>query len=282
MVIIGWLRRAVILGAKFDECRACHAPGPHLLFRQTHWFTLFWVPLLLLWVSHGVLCPQCGDVEKISMLKMRRALREERLPLGRQRPVFEAVLREHLGAVDPADWATFGLPTGASDGEIRARWRQLAKTLHPDAGGDAAGFVAMQAVYQRLLASQSVTVSSRPDSAELFDPVVANPKRGFFDFYSTKLWPAAIVLLLVAGGIGSAMKEPVTGGPAPARVGNGSLVNVPVGATGTAHTCWYTGDTLNGCQDDTSLTMLFGNKSGTQTTCWFDEPLGRDEYASCS
>jgi hypothetical protein len=284
MVIIGWLRRAVILGAKFDECRACHEPGPHLLFRKTHWFTVFWVPVLLLWVSHGVLCPACGDVEGISMLAMRRALRSGRLPLGRSRPAFEAALREHLGGGEPADWTAFGLEPGATDSEIRARWREIAKRLHPDAGGDAAAFVAMSATYQRLLRTTQYQVSTRVDPGELFDPVVPNPKRGFFDFYSTKLWPAAMALLLVSGGISSAMKGTTAPSAAVPPFANGSSVSrpvTPVGASGTAHTCWYSGDELNGCQDDTSSLMLFGTQSGLRTTCWVVEPLGDGEYASC-
>lgn len=176
--LIGWMMRAIILGAKFDECRRCGVAGPHLLLRKTHWFTVFRIPLVLLWVTHGMLCPNCGDFEGISFLAMRRAMRNGRLPLGRARPAFEAVVRDHLGGVDPADWTTFGLRPGASEDEIHGRWRQLAKQLHPDAGGDPAAFVGMQAVYQRLLAAPQVAVRSAPDRAAIFDPVIKNPKRG--------------------------------------------------------------------------------------------------------
>jgi hypothetical protein len=222
------------------------------------------------------------------MLAMRRALRSGRLPLGRSRPAFEAALREHLGGVDEADWRTFGLEPGASEDAIRARWREQAKRLHPDAGGDPRAFVAMQAVYQRLLHAGGTEVSSLPDTGELFDPVIVNPKKGFFDFYSTKLWPGAMAMLLVVRMLSpragtATTSSPYSGGST--TIGSGSTVSgtstTPLGATGTAHTCWYTGNELNGCQDDTSTAMLFGSPAGTRTTCWFVEPLGDGEYAKC-
>lgn len=41
------------------------------------------------------------------------------------------------------------------------------------------------------------------------------------------------------------------------------------------------GSELDGCQDDTTSTMLFGTQFGTRTTCWFIEPLSDGEYPSC-
>jgi len=282
VIIVGWMRRATILGAKFDECTNCGVAGPHLLIRKTSWFTLFWVPLMLLWASHGVLCPECGALENVSMLAMRRALKSKLLPLGRQRPRFEAALREALGGADPADWAAFGLEPGASEAEIRGRWRELAKQLHPDAGGDVPRFVTMQATFQRLLASDRSSVTSLPDAAELFDPIMENPKKGPFDFYSTKLWPGAIVLLIV---MGLANPSSSTAGSAGTRTspGSGSTLSQPVNApAGTMHRCWYTSAGLEGCQDDTSATMLFGTQTGTATYCWFYEPLDYGETARCN
>jgi len=274
MVLIGWMMRAIILGAKFDECRRCSVPGPHLLLRKTHWFTIFRIPVVLLWISHGILCPECGDIEGIGFLAMRRALRDGRLPLGRARPRFEALARERLGGVDPADWRTFGLEPGRSEDEVRARWRQLAKQLHPDAGGDPAAFVRMQAVYQRLLATPGVTVTSAPDPAEVFDPVIKNPKRGPFDLY-TKAWPFLAAGVFVVG-----MMQPSTTGTVGGSGGSGTPTGPAPVTTGTAHQCWATGSTLNGCRDDTTTTMLFGEQVGRSVTCWFVEPLNY-QSASC-
>lgn len=270
MILIGWMMRAIILGAKLDECRACHVPGPHVVLRKTHWFTLFRIPLVLLWVSHGLMCPECGDTESLGWRQVRQALRDERLPLGRSRPAFEASVRQHLGGADPADWETFGLAAGASDEQIRARWRELAKSLHPDAGGQATEFVRVQGVYHRLLAAKEVTVGSLPDATDLFDPVVRNPNRGAFDGY-TKVWP-----FLAAGALAIALVQ----SPSTSDSGLPSR-QAPAGFDGTAHTCWVSSETLNGCQDDYSTLMLFGTKSGTATTCYFVEPLSEGEAASC-
>jgi len=106
-------------------------------------------------------------------------------------------MREQLGGADPKDWEAFGVVPGASPDAIRARWRELAKSLHPDTGGDVAAFVRMQGVYQRLLAADQVDVRAVPGPADLFDPVIPNPHRGWFDFYSTKFWPAAAAATLV-------------------------------------------------------------------------------------
>jgi hypothetical protein len=220
---------------------------------------------------------------------MRRALKSKLLPLGRQRPRFEAALREALGGGDPADWAAFGMQPRATEGEIRARWRELAKQLHPDAGGDAARFVAMQATFQRLLASDRSSVASLPAAAEVFDPVIENPKKGPFDFYSTKLWPGAVVLLVVMGLVNPSSSTADSAGT-PTAPGYGSTISQPGTnpfsqpanqPAGTMHRCWYTTAGLEGCQDDTTSSMLFGSQTGTSTYCWFTEPLDYGETANC-
>jgi hypothetical protein len=240
-----------------------------------HWFTLFWIPVLPLWVRHGVICPECGALESVSMLAMRRALRSGRLPLGRNRPGFEAAIRDHLGGAAKEDWAAFGLEPDASESSIRTRWRDLAKSAHPDAGGDAGRFVTLQATFHRLLASLRSQVEVQPDPAEIFDPVMVNPKKGLFDFYSTKLWPAIIILSIVASAARPSAPSNVSAG---VRAPNANTVVAPLG---TAHQCWYTGTELNGCQDDTTFAMLFGTRTGTVTTCWFIEPLDYGETANC-
>lgn len=279
MILIGWMRRATLLGAKFDECRACHRPGPHVLLRKTHWFTVFYIPVVLLWFSHGILCPECGDLESVGFLAMRRAMKTGTMPLGRARPGFEAAIREQLGGTDPADWAAFGLAPDASPDDVKARWRELAKSLHPDRGGDPAAFVRMQAVYQRLVASPDVRVSTMPDAREVFDPIVINPKRGFFDGY-LKAWPVMVAVLMVAGSFShptTAASSGTNDGPPGTTITTGTTPTY----AGTAHTCWATGDSLNGCQDDTSASMLFGETTGSRVTCWFVEPLAYGQYAKC-
>lgn len=64
-----------------------------------------------------------------------------------------------------AHYAALGVDRGAPADEVRAAWRRAARRLHPDAGGDAAGFQAAlrakevlldpaaRAAYDRLLAA---------------------------------------------------------------------------------------------------------------------------------
>ena len=58
-----------------------------------------------------------------------------------------------LGAASPAlpaDYRALGISPGASQEEIQAAFRRLAKQHHPDAGGDAERFQAVADAYSRL------------------------------------------------------------------------------------------------------------------------------------
>jgi hypothetical protein len=270
VILIGWMMRAIILGAKFDECRTCHVPGPHLVLRKTHWFTIFRIPVVLLWLQHGILCPACGDYSSISFLKVGRAFRNGRLPINRERPIYEATVRESMGITDPADWAALGLAPNSSPDALKTRWHELAKQLHPDVGGDTQAFVQMQEIYRRLASAPGLAVGSMPDPAEIFDPVIKNPKRGFFDAY-LKAWIVVAVMSTAISGLQTPRPAtPPTSGSTPLYPAAGAVVI----SGETAHTCWANGTTLIGCKDDTSSLMLFGNQLGTRVTCMFIEPLG--------
>jgi hypothetical protein len=56
-------------------------------------------------------------------------------------------------AAQAADFKLLELKPGASQEEIRRNFNRLAKQFHPDLGGDAEIFQAMQAAYKRLLKS---------------------------------------------------------------------------------------------------------------------------------
>jgi curved DNA-binding protein CbpA len=62
---------------------------------------------------------------------------------------------------------TLGLPPGASQAEIKAAYRRLAKAFHPDTAGEAAipRFLAIQAAYETLTGT-TVRASRRPGRAE--------------------------------------------------------------------------------------------------------------------
>jgi len=90
MVIFGWLRRITTLGEKREECR-CGSIGPHVVARKTYWGHVFWVPVLLFWFRHGMMCTNCGEWTGLSYREVRQALKTGALPLARSRPQFAAV-----------------------------------------------------------------------------------------------------------------------------------------------------------------------------------------------
>jgi len=55
-------------------------------------------------------------------------------------------------ATEPDPYRTLGLAPTASLAEVKAAYRRLAKTNHPDAGGEGSlpRFLAIQAAYERL------------------------------------------------------------------------------------------------------------------------------------
>lgn len=54
-------------------------------------------------------------------------------------------------APSPSVWATLGLSAGASLGEIKAAYKKRALAVHPDRGGNAADFRALQSAYEAAL-----------------------------------------------------------------------------------------------------------------------------------
>ena len=275
MILIGWLRKAIILGLKFDECPKCHKPGPHILARMTYWFTVFRIPIVLLWIRHGILCPECGTWEWISFLRMRRALRTGLLPLTRERLGFREIVREQFGAAEESDYAALGLAVGASKADTRAAYVDRAKRIHPNDGGDTNAFAALHASYERLmLAADSGLRPEDIDPGPIFDPIEKNPHQGVFGWY-VKLWPVLVGAVLVLGAV-SGKSSPSTTSPP---------FNYPTAQTlsGDAHTCWLSASgEIVACRSKDGLRMLFGTQPNTLPhTCWFVEPLLQGEYARC-
>jgi hypothetical protein len=52
---------------------------------------------------------------------------------------------------DPALLYELGLPPDATSGEIKKRFRELAKLVHPDCGGDSGSFIRLMGIYQKLI-----------------------------------------------------------------------------------------------------------------------------------
>ena len=104
-----------------------------------------------------------------------------------------------------------------------------------------------------------------PNPATVFDRLHVNPKRGFWDLY-LKAWPVLVAGLLVVGAI-SPRATTATGS-------GGTSVAPPV--YGAAHQCWEASDgSINGCRMSDGSVM--GSASGTQITCYFNEPLPATE-----
>jgi hypothetical protein len=88
VVIWGWLRRPVLLGAKNDLCMTCGRRTTHGIFRVVTWAHVFWFPFLPLWIGHVLLCTDCGrERQKLGWRQVRSGLRSGKLPLG-PRPEF--------------------------------------------------------------------------------------------------------------------------------------------------------------------------------------------------
>src|SRR5262249_48929756 len=83
-----------------------------------------------------------------------------------QREEFKAIVDEYFSRIyaqatqnrgltqaevyDPQLLARLGLPTYAGSGEIKQRFRALAKQYHPDRGGESAQFIELVDLYERL------------------------------------------------------------------------------------------------------------------------------------
>lgn len=255
------MRRPTFLGAKLEECRRCGVLGPHLILRTTHWFTVFRFPVFLLWMKHSIVCPNCGDDQRLSFLTVRHAFKSGRLRLDRPRPGFDAASLQRSRA---EDLAAVEMTMGPSSAALIARWTELANSSDQDTVAGTSRLV-QQAVPNQLTTAPGPS-GNVPSASEVFDPVVQNPKRGFFDGY-LKLWALAAVAIVVIS-----VAVPRTKSIPPA----------PSGVSGTAHLCWATGGTLEGCQDDTTSAMLFGDRTGTEAVCYFIEPLLEGQSASCT
>ncbi len=201
MVIISWMTRFTVLGVKVDQCQKCGQVCRHVVGRRTRWAGVFWLPLLFLGFSHGMLCSTCGSWTGIPWRQDRAATRTGLLPLSRVRPDAAAVLA-----------------AGAAEHEPPL------------------------------------------SSAVVFDRMAVSPEKGPWDLY-LKAWP-----LLVAGIIGIGAVTPlVSGGARPSPSPGTDKYPTP-------HTCWVAADGgISGCR--LANGTIEGRSTGTQTTCYFLEPL---------
>ena len=92
MIIFGWLRRFTILGVKIDECASCGQVCQHVVGRKTNWGHVFWIPVLFLGFSHGMLCSSCGTWTPLPWQVVRAAMKSGVLHLERARPSGPALI----------------------------------------------------------------------------------------------------------------------------------------------------------------------------------------------
>jgi hypothetical protein len=90
VIIFGSYRGVTELAMKNDECANCGAIGVHHIVRKSYWIHVFWVPVLLVWVRHGMICAGCGEWTGLSFMTVRNAMKTGGLPLERARPNFAA------------------------------------------------------------------------------------------------------------------------------------------------------------------------------------------------
>jgi hypothetical protein len=106
---------------------------------------------------------------------------------------------------------------------------------------------------------------SLPVPAGVFDRLLVNPKRGFWDVY-LKAWPVMVGVLMIAGAVSprSSASDAVS-----SSIGT-PAVYAP--ATAPAHTCWEAADgSVAGCRMANG--SLMGYSTASTITCYFYEPL---------
>jgi len=81
MIIYGLLTSPIILGAKQDLCATCNVAGPHVILRRVRWAEIFFVPVLPVWISHRLVCTNCGAETKLGFRQVSQALGSGKLPL---------------------------------------------------------------------------------------------------------------------------------------------------------------------------------------------------------
>jgi hypothetical protein len=106
----------------------------------------------------------------------------------------------------PDPYRTLGLQRGASEAEVKAAYRRLAKAFHPDAAGEKAiaRFLAIQAAYDAITGHERLT----PPGAPAREPWRADPERA----RATRTGPRSRPGAARESGVGSGKQRPT--GPA--------------------------------------------------------------------
>ncbi|GAA0936148.1 zinc-ribbon domain-containing protein [Virgisporangium ochraceum] len=66
MILFGYRQSVKELARLMMQCRSCGMQGWQVVYRVLTWFTLFFIPVLPLWVSRKQQCGTCGITQKVS------------------------------------------------------------------------------------------------------------------------------------------------------------------------------------------------------------------------
>lgn len=66
MILFGYKQTVKELARVQGQCPSCHMQSWLVGFRVLSWFTLFFIPVLPLWISRKMQCGTCGVTQKIS------------------------------------------------------------------------------------------------------------------------------------------------------------------------------------------------------------------------
>ena len=82
MIIYGWIRPTILLAFKNDLCVTCGVAGQHAIVRRVSWISIFFVPILPIWINHRLVCGNCLAETKLGFRQVRAALKSGKLPLA--------------------------------------------------------------------------------------------------------------------------------------------------------------------------------------------------------
>jgi hypothetical protein len=66
MILFGYRQTVKELARLMAQCRLCGMQSWLVVYRVLTWFTLFFIPVLPLWISRKAQCGTCGQTQKLS------------------------------------------------------------------------------------------------------------------------------------------------------------------------------------------------------------------------
>jgi hypothetical protein len=128
-IIFGLLRRFTVLGMKLDECATCGNLAEHVVGRKTAWGHIFWLPVLFLGFSHGMICSACGTWTGLSFGDVRAGMKTGKLSRNASRATSTLLpASERAASTPPLDTLVVNPKRGFWDFYLKA-WPVLVAGL---------------------------------------------------------------------------------------------------------------------------------------------------------